>query len=492
MNLSADTLQSINPATRELLGEVSLTPVSEVATQAARAKSAQEMWGEMSLKTRARILTDIRKQLVKKGNAIARLIADETGKTEWEGWIEILQTAEHFRTVCRTGPQVLRRERRSPGLLRYKRASVQYLPWGVAGIISPWNYPLTLTAGPLCEALMAGNGVIIKPSELTPLVGREIETLFLESGLPEGLVQFVYGFGDVGAALVESPDTDILCFTGSVAVGRAIAERCGQLLKPVILELGGNDPFIVLEDAPLNRAARAAAWGGFTNAGQTCISVERVIVVESVVDEFLAHLQAETEKLRVGPDKKKADMGAIINERQKQSILKQIREADARITCGGDDLEGELNGWFIRPCVVEVDSPDQTLTQKETFGPVITVQRVADEEEAIRVANATEYGLNASIFTGNRERALRLSRALRTGNVCINDVLSNYFCTHLPFGGVGISGIGRVHGPEGLKSFSRIQAVCEDRLGLKKELWWYPVSRTVQSLFKFTFRAFYG
>jgi len=485
-------IQSLNPATRELLGEVAVTTPEALKTAIARAKSSQLEWGATSLKTRAEILVSLRKAMAREGKSLARLIANETGKTEWEGWIEVLQTMEHFRTVTASGPNVLKTERRSAGILKTKRAFVNYLPHGVAGIISPWNYPLILTVGPIVEALMAGNGVVVKPSEWTPLVGKAIEKLFAESRLPTGLTNFIYGFSEVGSGIVDSPDIDLICFTGSVPVGRKIAERCGQLLKPVILELGGNDPLIVLEDAYLERAANAAVWGGFTNAGQTCISVERVIVVESVADEFIQLLKKKTARLRVGTHKKKNDVGAIINERQRDLILKQIQDAGDQPLIGGKNLEADLGGWFIEPCVLEVDAMDATVVNTETFGPVITVIRVKDEEEALAKANGTEYGLNASVFTRDLARGRRLARRIRSGSVCINDVLSNYLCTHLPFGGMGISGIGRVHGPEGLKSFSQIQAVCEDRFSMKKELWWYPVSRKTQALFRFFIRRFYG
>ncbi len=489
---SESIIQSFNPATKQLLGEVPATTADELQSAIARAKSAQPEWGATSLKTRAEILTSIRKAIAKQGKPVAQLIADETGKTEWEGWIEVLQTMEHFRTITLLGPKVLKRERRSAGVLKTKRAYVNYLPHGVAGIISPWNYPLILTVGPILEALMAGNGVVVKPSELTPLVGKRIEEFFNDSSLPTGLVNFVYGFSDVGSGIVDSPDTDIICFTGSVAVGRKIAERCGQLLKPVILELGGNDPLIVLEDAHLERAAGAAVWGGFTNAGQTCISIERVLVVESVADEFIRLVKEKTAQLRVGSHKKKNDVGAIISDRQLHLILEQVQKSDGNVLTGGQDQEKDLGGYFIAPCVLEVDDLSSPIVQDETFGPVITITRVKDEAEAIAIANGTDYGLSAAVFTRDLSRGRKVARQLHSGSVCINDALTNYLCTYLPFGGMGISGIGRVHGPEGLKSFSQVQAICEDRFGLKRELWWYPVSRQVQTLFRFFIRHFYG
>ncbi len=497
---SPKTIVSINPATGKPLGEVPVTSIDDLNQIAATAKEAQYSWAATPLKQRARILTTIRKAIVAHQDELSALIADETGKTKWEGFIEILTVAEHLRFVAGHGPSALRSHRRSSGILLNKRSRVNYLPHGVAGIISPWNYPLILTMAPIVEALMAGNSVVVKPSEMTPLTGKFLAEIIGESSLPDGLVNMIFGFGELGAALVDHPQVNAICFTGSVSVGRKIGARCGELLKPVILELGGKDPMLVMEDANLKRAAKAAVWGGFTNAGQTCISVERVYVHEKVADEFVGHLKKLTESLRTGADKENFDMGAIINDRQKGLIQNQIDEANRKsgveLASGQAIAEDDRAGCFLVPRVVEfpyTESGDTSdLMSKETFGPVLTVMRVPDEQSAIRLANGIGYGLSASVFTRNKKRGRRIASQLRSGSVAINDALSNYLCADLPFGGIGLSGIGRVHGKEGLWAFSQVQGVMEDRFGLPREPWWYPVPGWIQRLFRWFTRRWYG
>lgn len=491
---------STNPATGTVLGQVPVTVPEDLDGIISRAHSAQTYWGKLSPKQRGKSLTDIRRAIIAHMEPLSKLIADETGKTEWEGFIEIFTVVEHLRTLVHHGPAALRRQKRSSGILKHKRGWVRFLPHGTVGVISPWNYPLILTAAPIFEALMAGNAVVAKPSEITPLTGQKLFEIIAETAVPEDLVQMVYGYGDLGAALVEHKKIDIICFTGSVPVGRKIAARCGQLLKPAILELGGKDPMLVLEDANIRRAAQAAVWGSFTNAGQTCISVERVYVLDAVADEFIDYAKRITVSLRTGSDKESVDVGAIVHNKQKELIQRQINRG---LTSGGIEIaaghplaDADSEGNFLVPRVIEFEyrqpAADVELLSTETFGPVLAVVRVPDEETAVRLANDTGYGLSASVFTKNKPRGRRIARQLRAGSVIINDALSNYICADLPFGGIGISGIGRVHGKEGLRSFSQIQSVVEDRFGLPRELWWYPVSRRVQSIFRWFARFWYG
>ena len=255
--------------------------------------SAQKKWQQLRVKERADILKQVQKQLVKKSEELISLISEETGKPFWDSFIEVMTAVEHLKYMCSHAPLILSQEKRSPGIFLHKKAYVRYFPHGTAGIISPWNYPLILTASPVVEALLSGNTVVLKPSELTPLTGNKIRQIFLEGGIPEDVFQVVHGFGDTGAAMVESPMIDIICFTGSVKVGRVIAETCGKKLKPSILELGGSDPMIVLEDANLDRAISAAIWGGFSNCGQTCISVERIYVLDSIADLFIEGIKKQ-------------------------------------------------------------------------------------------------------------------------------------------------------------------------------------------------------
>ena len=492
--MKTQEIVSINPATKEIIGSVKPNAVELLKDVFERAHQAKDEWANLRLTQRARILRFVRKTIVAHMDELSELIASETGKTNWEGFLEVFTTVEHMRHVGRHGPEYLRTEIRSPGIFQNKKCYVNYVPHGVVGVISPWNYPLILTAAPVVEALMAGNAVVLKPSELTPLTGQRMVELFHDGGISEDILQVVQGFGDLGAAIVDSPKTDMICFTGSVEIGRKIAIACAEKLKPVVLELGGKDPMIILEDANLERAANAAVWGGFSNCGQTCISAERIYVVENIADQFIECVKQKTELLSAGPDKVTNDIGALVNERQQEKVMAHIKEAvtnGADVISGGDDLSS-MGGYFIKPTVLEVFNDSSDIMSKETFGPEISIMRVKDENEAIKKANSSLYGLSASVFTKNKKRGQKVARKIRAGSVCVNDVMTNYIIADLPFGGVGISGIGRVHGPEGLKSFSQTQAVLVDRFGLNKEPWWFPISTGTKKLFHTVTRWFYG
>ncbi len=492
--MKTQEIVSINPATKEIIGSVKPNAVELLKDVFERTHQAKDEWANLRLTRRARILRFVRKTIVAHMDELSELIASETGKTNWEGFLEVFTTVEHMRHVGRHGPEYLRTEIRSPGIFQNKKCYVNYVPHGVVGVISPWNYPLILTAAPVVEALMAGNAVILKPSEFTPLTGQRMVELFHDGGIPEDILQVVQGFGDLGAAIVDSPKTDMICFTGSVEIGRKIAVACAEKLKPVVLELGGKDPMIILEDANLERAANAAVWGGFSNCGQTCISAERIYVVENIADQFIERVKQKTELLSAGPDKITNDIGALVNAHQQEKVMAHIKEAvasGAGVISGGDDLSF-MGGYFIKPTVLEVFNDNSDIMSKETFGPEISIMRVKDENEAIEKANDTGYGLSASVFTKKKKRGQRIARQIRAGSVCVNDIMTNYISADLPFGGVGISGIGRVHGPEGLKSFSQTQAVLVDRFGFKKEPWWYPISTGTKKLFQTVTRWFYG
>ena len=492
--MNSEKIVSINPATKEVIGSVQVNTIESLDTVFKQARTGADEWSRLRLTQRARKIRLVRKNLVAHLDELSALIAAETGKTHWDGFLEVFTTVEHMRHVGRRGPEYLRTELRSSGLLINKKCYVNYNPHGVVGVISPWNYPLILTASPVIEALMAGNAVVLKPSEFTPLTCQLMTNLFHEAGIPDNVLQTIYGYGDIGAELVKNSQTDMICFTGSVEVGKKIASACADNLKPVVLELGGKDPMIVLEDANLKRAAGAAVWGGFSNCGQTCISVERIYVVENVADEFINLVKTMTDSLTTGHDKDLDDIGALVNKQQQEKVLGQIKEAmvsGAKTFSGGEDLS-TLGGYFIKPVVLEVHDDQSDIMQKETFGPEICIMRVKNEEEAIERANSTGYGLSASVFTKKKKHGQLIARKIRSGSVCVNDVITNYIIPDLPFGGVGISGIGRVHGQEGLRSFSQVQAVLVDRFGMKKEPWWYPLNQFIQSIFRGFTKLFYG
>jgi len=488
------TLECINPATGELITTLPEASSSEIQTKIGTIRQNLESWQSLSLRERARYLSRVQKHLVTKMDDVIDIIRKETGKTYFDGLIEILATSEILRFVRKKGPSILSPEKRSIGLLKTKRGSVQYSPYGVVGVISPWNYPLILTAGPVIEALMAGNGVILKPSEYTPLTALKIKEIFDEADFPKDLIQVVIGEAEVGRQIVNSSKIGLICFIGSVEIGRKIAVACAEQLKPVILELGGKDPVIVLEDANMERAARAVVWGSLHNTGQTCISVERVYVEASVYDQFIEQVTELAMRVRWGQGEKNNDIGCMTTKPQTKKVLSQLSEAQregAKILVGEEDYTSST-GPYISPTVIVDVNQYMEIMSKETFGPIIALSKVNDAEEALEKANSLNFGLNASIFTNSRSKARKIASRIQSGNVCINDVLANYLCAELPFGGVGASGMGRLHGAEGIRSFTQVKAVCEDRIGLKKEPWWFPVPDIVKKGFRSLIKLRYG
>ncbi len=379
---------------------------------------------------------------------------------------------------AKNSERYLKDEIRSPHLLKTKRVFVIYQPLGVVGVISPWNFPFTLTLGDVVPALMAGNTVILKPSEYTPLTGLLVERVFRESGLPEGVMQTLCGYGDTGAALVDQCDG--IAFTGSVATGKKVAERAAQRLIPVLLELGGKDPMIVLKDADLERAANACVWGALSNAGQMCMSVERVYVEAPIYDEFVQKVVEKVKSLRQGAERRfgEVDIGPLTMPKQLETVERHIRDAvekGAKILVGGR----RKDGLFFEPTVlVNVDHSMQIM-REETFGPVIPIMKVNSAEEALQLANDSIYGLAASVFTKDKALGVRLARSIEAGNVCVNDCITNFAILEAPYGGAKQSGLGRRHGEWGLRQFTWPQTVVVDRFGLKRELFWYPYNEKV-------------
>src|SRR5690606_6466972 len=359
-------------------------------------------------------------------------------------------------------------------LMKTKRLRLVYKPLGVVGIITPWNFPFVLALNPTAQALMAGNAVVLKPSEVTPNAGRLVEELFRAAGAPEGLVQCVTGDGETGAALVEA-GVDKISFTGSVRTGRRVAEACGRQLIPCTLELGGKDPMVVCADADLDRAASGAVYGAFANAGQVCVSTERVYVVESVADEFLRKVVERTARLRQGTGGE-ADVGPLIWPRQLEVIERHVEDArrrGARVLTGGR-RNPAYPGYFYEPTVLADVDHEMLVMREESFGPLMPVMRVRDETEALRLANDSAYGLNANVWTRDKRRGLELARRIDAGCAVVNDCMITYGIPESPFGGVRESGIGRVNGEQGLKGYCTVQSIVVDRFGSKSEPIWFP------------------
>jgi acyl-CoA reductase-like NAD-dependent aldehyde dehydrogenase len=478
-----DVIRVLRPTDGSLVGELAVTPVQEVPKRVARARSVQEGWGSLEPRDRERRLRGLLKAIGSRSREIEDTIVAETGKPRVEAILEIITVTDLIRYYLKHATAFFKPRRVSPSWLVWKKAQILREPLGVIGVISPWNYPFILSMNPVVTALFGGNGVVLKPSEFTPYSGLLAEDLARDAGLPDGLVQVIIGGGGTGDALVRS-GIDKVHFTGGSRTGRVVLAAAAETLTPAVLELGGKDPAIVLEDADLERAARGIVWGSFVNAGQTCIAVERVYVVEEIYDAFLREVLIQVRGLKSGstPD---VDTGPMTTPGQLRVVEEQLAEAVARgatVVLGGGRTDPASN--VVSPTVLTELDPGCRMLQEETFGPVLPIVRVKDAEDAVRGAREGPFGLSASVWTRDRGLGLSVAQRLRAGAVCINDVLTYYGVAGLPFGGVGESGYGRSKGLEGLEELTRSRSLVVDRLGLKRELWWFPYSRASERLLR--------
>ncbi len=470
-------IQSINPATGELLAEFPSATAEQIRGAVQAARAAQRQWSRISVEERVRCLRRFRQELFACRHEFAELITRENGKPLAEALVaELLVTLDVAAYYARRGPAMLAPERvpHANPAAWLKRGSLHFAPLGVVGIIAPWNYPLSIPAGQAIPALLAGNAVVLKPSELTPLAALELARVWRRAGLPEALFAVLPGDGSSGAALLDS-GIDKLIFTGSVATGEKVAAAAAGLRLPVLLELGGKDPMIVLEDADLEAAAGAALWGGLMNCGQTCISVERIYVAQPIAAAFTEALVEKCRKLKLGngldPD---VEVGPLIRERQVRVVEEQVAEAragGARLLAGG--RRSPLGPLFYEPTVLERVEHSMRVMQEETFGPLLPVMACSSEAEAVRLANDSEFGLSASIWTRDPERGRRLAAQVQAGTVMVNDALSYFGIAEAPHGGVKASGSGRTHGRLGLMEMVRIQYVEVDLLPRRPKPWWF-------------------
>ncbi len=480
-----EVLRIFRPSDGSLVGELAVTSPHDVPNRVARTRSVQAGWASLPPKDRERRLRGLLKAIEARAKEIEDTIVAETGKPRVEATIELLTVVDHIRYLQRNTSSFFRPKRISTGWMATKRAFLHRDPLGVIGVISPWNYPFILSMTPTCTALFGGNGVVLKPSEFTPYSGLLVEDLVRDAGLPEGLVQVVVGGGPTGEALVRG-GVDKVFFTGGSRTGRAVLAAAADSLTPVCLELGGKDPAIVLEDADLRRAAAGIIWGSFLNAGQSCIAVERVYVVEEVYDAFLREVMVQIKRLRTGSTPG-VEVGPMTTPAQQQWVEEQLSEAvnmGATVLAGGERTDPASN--VLQPTILTDVDPQASVLREETFGPVLPIVKVKDGEEALRRANETPYGLSASVWTRDRGRGVALSHRIRAGAVSVNDALVHFGVPGLPFGGVGESGFGRTHGMEGLGEVTRSRGVVVDRLGLAREPWWFPYSRGSERLLKGT------
>lgn len=455
-----DELVTTNPATGAEVGRYPVATASDVRRAVDRAHEAYRWWDQLGFAGRRARLLRWRALLAQRITELADLVHAEGGKPAADALVEIVCAIEHIDWAARNARRVLGHRRvRSRLILAEFSAHLEYQPYGVIGVIGPWNYPVFTPIGSIGYALAAGNAVVFKPSEYTPAVGQWLVDTFAEVVPEQPVLQAVHGLGDTGAALCRS-GVGKVAFTGSTATARKVMAACAESLTPVLLEAGGKDAMIVDVDADLAAAADAAVWGALTNAGQTCIGIERVYAVEPVYDAFVAKVVEKAKRLTVGPDHD-ADIGPITMPGQIEIIRRHIQDALAaggRAALGGPDA---VQPPYVHPTVLLDVPEDSAAVREETFGPTLIVNRVRDTDEAVARANALPYGLGGSVF--GRRRAMSVARRLRSGMAAVNSALTFAGMSTLPFGGVGDSGFGRIHGDDGLREFARPKAITRRR-----------------------------
>ncbi len=492
---TVDDIISYNPATGEEVGRVPQMPADEVKAAVERSRVAFQNWRKTSFTQRSFYIMKAREVILSEMDEIAHLISAESGKPFGEAIsMEITPVLDLMQHFARNTEKLLAPHSINIGLysLLGRSSKIVYHPLGVIGIIPAWNYPFSIPLGETVMALMAGNTVVIKPSELTPLTGLKIGEIFEKAGLPENCVQIVTGAGSTGAALVEaSPDK--IMFTGSVATGKKIAEAAAKNLTSVVLELGGKDPMIVFEDANLELASSAAVWGAFCNSGQSCSSVERLYVHELVAEELTRKIVQKVRVLKQGSgDNENVSIGAMSSERQMQIVedhVEDFRASGAKIEIGGQ-RNPHLEGLFYEPTVITNAHNDMRAMQEETFGPTLPIATFSTEEEAIRLANDSEFGLTASVWTRDNTRGERVARQIESGSVCVNEVLYTHGIGQTPWGGFKNSGRGRTHGKEGLIELVQPQHIHVNHLALLPDAWWMPYSSNAVTTFREMARKF--
>jgi acyl-CoA reductase-like NAD-dependent aldehyde dehydrogenase len=471
-------IKSVNPATGEESRAFVCASEADVHAAVSRSRHAQPGWNSLGVRKRVDILRAFQRLLHENKTAVAQMITREAGKPYVEALLtEVMVVLDATRFLISDSYALLRDEVIPHGNLamKTKRGYLVREPYGVVGIISPWNYPFSIPATETLAALVAGNSVVLKPSEFTTLVALELTSLLHRAGVPPAVFQVIAGDGSTGKTLTEAA-LDKLIFTGSVPTGKRVAEAAAARLLPIVLELGGKDPMLVLDDADVDTASSGAVWGAFVNAGQACLSVERCYVHRSLYPAFLEACVRKTQQLKIGNGMKPdTDIGPLIHENQLRLVESHIEDArtrGAKVLMGGKRLTG-LGTNFYAPTVLSDITHEMLIMREETFGPVLPVMAFDSDNEAVQLANDCEYGLAASVWTRDRKRGESLARKIQAGTVMVNDVVSCFGISEAPHGGVKASGLGRTHGRFGLDEMVRTKYVDADRLGNIKKVWWY-------------------
>lgn len=480
-----------HPVHDKAVGEIEELTVEQIPLVTENARHAFLQWKQTTLQERLQWIKKVRLYIIEHVDEIVEIIHNSTGKVPFEALTaDIFTIVDMIQHMERHAQKALNPQKQPTPLLFFgKKSYIEYKPRGTVLVISPWNFPFQLSLAPVLSALVAGNSVILKPSEVTPLVGQIIEKIFQDINFPKHVLQVAHGGKEVGAALVDEKP-DYIFFTGSVATGKRIQVEAAKNLIPTTLELGGKDPMIILEDANLERAVQAALWGGLTNSGQVCMSVERMYVHERIADAFSARLVEEAKKIKRGLSHED-DFGSMTFAGQVDIVRDHLNDAlekGANVLLGPKQID---DGMHLQPIILNEVNHEMKVMHEETFGPVLPIYPFKTVEEAIELANDSPYGLNASVFSADINKAKQIASQLISGNVVINDVIVTVGNHYLPFGGEKHSGIGRYHGDIGLQTFCRQTSVMIDKGKKHNEIPWYPYEGKY-NVFKSLLKDLYG
>ncbi len=490
-------LESFSPTSGRRLGAVPAASAADVQAVVDDVAEVQPFWAGLPISDRARYMRRAAQVVIDNLDELSKILTAEQGKPRNESYtMELLPTVDALRWIAEAGPQILSDEKIGlPLFLKQKSAHFAYEPLGVVAVIAPWNYPWSIPFGEVAMALMAGNGVVLKPAPLTPLIGQRIQWVFERAGLPDGIVRAIHGDAEPGSALVESSVAKVF-FTGSVEVGRKVGAACAERMKGSVLELGGKDPMIVCADANLPNAISGCLWGGFANAGQTCSGIERVYVVKDVADAFVDGVVRGAKALRVGdPMEWTTEVGPMVSREQYEIVRELVDDAvasGATLHCGGPlELPEYPDAAFYAPAVLTGVTHDMHIMREEIFGPVVPIVTVGSEEEAIALANDSEFGLGASVWTLDPGRGERMARRIESGMVWINDHMYSHGACSCAWGGVKSSGLGRSHSKFGFYELVNVKTVTWEP-SRTRDFWWHPYDESLGTAVHAAAQLLYG